>query len=79
MSRPWINYIFSFVCQALGYSMTLGSFSHYIELYPPLFGYSSKHMESLFCLLLHKLMINVMLPKSHHLSCCCPREVSTNP
>jgi hypothetical protein len=37
--------------------MTLGSCSHYIELCPPLFGYSSKHMESLCCLLPRKLML----------------------
>jgi hypothetical protein len=38
--------------------MTLGSFARYIELCPPPFGYSSKHMESLRCLLLRRLMIN---------------------
>jgi hypothetical protein len=37
--------------------MTLGSCSHYIELCPPPFGYSSKHMESLRCLLPRKLML----------------------
>jgi hypothetical protein len=55
-SHPWTKHILSFVLQALGYSMTLGSCSHYIELCPPLFGYSSKHMESLWCLLYHRLM-----------------------
>jgi hypothetical protein len=37
--------------------MTLESFSCYIELRPPPFGYSSKHMESLRCLLPRKLML----------------------
>jgi hypothetical protein len=36
--------------------MTLGSCSRYIELCPPPFGYSSKHMESLRCLLHRELM-----------------------
>jgi hypothetical protein len=36
--------------------MTLGSCSHYIELCPPPFGYSSKHMEILRCLLPRELM-----------------------
>jgi hypothetical protein len=36
--------------------MTLGSCSHYIELCPPPFGYSSKHMESLHYLLHRELM-----------------------
>jgi hypothetical protein len=40
----------------LGSNMTLGICSFYIELCPPLFGYSSKHMESLFCLLHCELM-----------------------
>ena len=44
--------------QTMGCSTTLGSFDRYIELFPPLFGYSSKHMESLRCLLLRRLMIN---------------------
>jgi hypothetical protein len=56
MSRPWTKYILSFVCQALGFNMTLGSCSCYIELCPPPFGYSSKHMESLCCLLHRELM-----------------------
>jgi hypothetical protein len=47
---------FHFVLQALGSSMALGSCSRYIELCPPPFGYSSKHMESLWCLLCHRLM-----------------------
>jgi hypothetical protein len=79
MSRPWIKHICPFVRQALGCSMTLGRCSRYIELCPPPFGYSSKHMESLRCLLLRKLMVNAILPKFHHFSCCCPREVSTKP
>jgi hypothetical protein len=36
--------------------MTLGSYFRYIELCPPPFGYSSKHMESLRCLLHRELM-----------------------
>ena len=79
MSRPWIKHIYLFVHQALGCSTTLASCSRYIELCPPPFGYSSKHVQSLCCLLLRKLMINAMLSKSHHLSCYCPREVSTKP
>jgi hypothetical protein len=79
MSRPWIKHIFLFVRQTMGCNMTLGSCSRYIDLCPPPFGYPSKHMESLCCLLLRKLMINAMLPKSHHLSCFCPWEVSTKP
>jgi hypothetical protein len=57
MSRPWTNHICLFVHQTLGCNMTLGSFSRYIELCPPSFGYSTKHMESLRCLLPHKLML----------------------
>jgi hypothetical protein len=56
MSRPWTKHILSFVRQALGFNMTLGSCSRYIELCPPPFGYSSKHMESLRCLLHRELM-----------------------
>jgi hypothetical protein len=37
--------------------MTLGSCSRYIELCPPPFGYSSRHMESLHCLLPRELML----------------------
>jgi hypothetical protein len=59
MSRPWINHICLFVHQTMGCSMTLGIFSFYIELCPPPFGYSSKHMESLRCLLLRRFMINI--------------------
>jgi hypothetical protein len=59
MSRPWIKHICLFDHQTMGCSTTLGSFSHYIELCPPPFGYSSKHMESLCCLLLRRLMINI--------------------
>jgi hypothetical protein len=54
MSHPWIKHI----CSTMGCSMALGSFAHYIELCPPPFGYSSKHVESLHCLLLRRLMIN---------------------
>ena len=56
MSCPWTKHILLFVRQDLGFNMTLGSCSHYIGLCPPLFGYSSKHMESLCCLLHHELM-----------------------
>ena len=56
MSRPWTKYILLFIRQALGFNMTLGSCSCYIELCPPPFVYSSKHMESLHCLLHRKLM-----------------------
>jgi len=56
MSRPWIKHICSFDHQTMGCSMTLGRFSHYIELFPPPFGYPSRHMESLHCLLYHELM-----------------------
>ena len=37
--------------------MTLGSCSRYIELCPPPFGYSSKHMESFRCLLPREFML----------------------
>jgi hypothetical protein len=57
MSHPWIKHICLFVRQNLGFNTTLGSCSHYIELCPPPFGYSSKHMESLCCLMPHKLML----------------------
>jgi hypothetical protein len=73
MSLPWTKHILPFVRQALGFNVTLGSCSRYIELCPPLFGYSSKHMESLHCLLHSELMSNAMLPESHHLSCYFPR------
>jgi hypothetical protein len=43
-------------CQALGFNLTLGSCSLYIDLCPPPFGYPSKHMESLRCLLHRELM-----------------------
>ena len=56
MSRPWTKHILLFVCQSLGFNMTLGSCSRNIELCPPQFGYPSKHMESLCCLLHHELM-----------------------
>jgi hypothetical protein len=60
MSLPWLKHIYPFVPQTMGCSMTLGSlFSLYIELCPPPFGYPSKHMESLHCLLLRRLMINI--------------------
>jgi hypothetical protein len=45
----------------MGCNTTLGSCSCYIELCPPPFGYSSKHMESLHHLLLRKIMINACL------------------
>ena len=57
MSRPWKNHILLFVRQDLGFNMTLGSCSRYIELCPPPFGYSSKHLESLSCLLHRELML----------------------
>jgi hypothetical protein len=57
MSRPWIKHIYLFVRQTWGFNMTLGSYSLYIELCSPPFGHSSKHMESLFCLLPRKLML----------------------
>jgi hypothetical protein len=59
MSFPWIKHICPFDHQTMGCSTTLGSFSRYIELCPPPFGYSSKHMESLRCLLLRRLMSNI--------------------
>jgi hypothetical protein len=37
--------------------MTLGICSRYLELCPPPFGYSSKHMESLHCLPPRKIML----------------------
>jgi hypothetical protein len=58
MSRPWKKHILTFVFQALGFNMTLGICSFYIELFPPLFGYPSKHMESLHCLL-HRELISM--------------------
>jgi hypothetical protein len=62
MSHPWTKHIFMFVSQSLGFNMTLGSFSPYIDLCPPPFGYPSKHM----------------LPESDHLSCYFPREFLPN-
>jgi hypothetical protein len=59
MSHPWIKHICLFDHQTMGCSTTLGRFSRYIELCPPPFDYSSKHMESLHCLLLRRLMINI--------------------
>jgi hypothetical protein len=56
MSCTWTKHILSFVPQSLGFNMTLGSCSHYIELCPPPFGYSSEHMETLWCLLHRELM-----------------------
>jgi hypothetical protein len=56
MSHPWTKHILSFVHQSLGFNMTLGICSHYIELCPPPFGYPSKHMESSCCLLHHEFM-----------------------
>jgi hypothetical protein len=78
MSHPWTKHILSFVRQALGFNMTLGSCSRYIELCPPPFGYPSKHMESSHCLLHHELMSMPCCPESHLLSCFCPREVLLN-
>jgi hypothetical protein len=57
MSHPWIKHICPFVRQTLGFNTTLGRCSRYIELFPHPFGYSSKHMESLLCLLPRKLML----------------------
>jgi hypothetical protein len=57
MSHPWIKHICPFVRQTLGFNTTLGSCSRYIDLCPPPFGYSSKHMESLHCLLPRKLTL----------------------
>ena len=68
MSHLWKNHILSFVLQALVFNMTLGSCSRYIELCPPLFGYFSKHMESLRCLLHHELM---SMPCCMSLIFCC--------
>jgi hypothetical protein len=68
MSRPWIKHICLFVHQILGFNTTLGRCSHYIELCPPPFGYSSKHMESLHCLLPRKLML---MPCFLSLIICC--------
>jgi hypothetical protein len=56
MSLPWTKHILSFFLQALEFNMTLGSCSLYIELCPPPFGYSSKHMESFHHLLPRELM-----------------------
>lgn len=56
MSHPWIKHILLFVCQSLGFNMTLGKCYRNIELCPPPFGYYSKHMESLCCLLHHEPM-----------------------
>jgi hypothetical protein len=66
VSRPWKKHIFPFFRQTMGFNTTLGSCSFYIELCPPPFGYSSKHMESLCCLLPRELMINALLPEPHH-------------
>ena len=56
MSCPWTKHILPFVCQYFGSNMTLGSCPRYIELCPAPFGYCSKLMESLCCLLNHELM-----------------------
>jgi hypothetical protein len=56
MSRPWTKHIILFVPQALRFNRTLGSYSRYIELCPPPFGYPSKHMESSHCLMHCELM-----------------------
>jgi hypothetical protein len=55
MSHPWKKHILLFVSQDLGFNMTLGSCSRYIELCPPPFGYPSTHLESSHCLLHHEL------------------------
>jgi hypothetical protein len=68
MSHPWTKHILPFVLQALGFDMTLGSCSCYIELCPPSFGYSSKHVDSLLCLLHHELM---SMPCYPSLIICC--------
>ena len=70
MSHPWTKHILPFVRQSLGFNMTLGSRSHYIELCPPPFGYSSKHMESLQCLLHHELMSKYHAHRDCLLSSC---------
>jgi predicted membrane chloride channel (bestrophin family) len=74
---PLTKHIVSFVHQALGSSMTLGSCSRYIELCPP-FGYSSKHMK-IFCCLLHRKLMSMscfLILIIFHVFC--PREVSLN-
>jgi hypothetical protein len=68
MSHPWIKHICMFVHQTLGFNTTLGSCYLYIELCPPLFGYSSKHVESLCCLMPRKLML---MPCFLSLIICC--------
>jgi hypothetical protein len=56
MSHPWTKHILSFVRQALGFNMTLGSCYRYLEMCPPSFAYPSKHLESLCCFLHCELM-----------------------
>jgi hypothetical protein len=56
MSRPWTKHFLPFFLQALGFIITLGSCSRYIEMCPPPFGYSSKHMEIFRRLLPRELM-----------------------
>jgi len=56
MSHPWTKHILLFFQQDLGFNMTLGSCFLNIELCPPPFGYSSKHMESVRCLLHREFM-----------------------
>jgi hypothetical protein len=58
MSRPWMKHICLSNHHTMGCSTTLRIFARYIDLCPPPSGYSSKHMEILCFLLLHRLMIN---------------------
>ena len=55
-SHPLTKHILPFFLQALGSSTTFRSYSRYIEICPLPFGYSSKHMESLCCILHHRHM-----------------------
>jgi hypothetical protein len=61
MSFPWTKHIISFVRKKLGSSMKLGSFSHYIELCPPMFGYSSKTHGEIALPPASQNYVNVML------------------
>ena len=73
MSLPWIKHILPFVRQALGFNMTLGSCSHYIEMCPPFQKYGEFALP-----LASWTYANVMLLESHHHSFYCPREVLPN-
>jgi hypothetical protein len=75
-SHPWTKHILLFVHQALGSSMTLGRFYHYIELCSPPFGYSSKHGE-IFMPPASQNYVNVTLPESNHILCFCPKFYPT--